>query len=142
MTTIAYRDGYLAADTAVFDRGVYCGEVIKIIKLEDGSLCGAAGALGDMQKFLAWLRGGQNGDRPTFEDSETEGIVIRPDGTFWWYGKDTSAQIAGAHQAIGSGFALAMGAMDAGASALTALEICARRDMYTRAPITLLKLGA
>lgn len=140
MTTIAFRGGILVSDTAVFDRGTYCGTVTKIHRAPDGSLFGAAGALGDMMAFEQWMRDGAPEPRPAFMDEDSEALVIRPDNTVWWYGKTQHSEIVGDYHAIGSGFRLAMGAMAAGASALRAIEICCDLDNCTRRPITELEL--
>lgn len=141
MTTIVFRDGVLAADTAVFDRGCYCGQAEKIHRAPNGSLFGAAGALGDLVRFKDWMMAGEPEDkRPEFRDDDSEAIVIRPDGTVHWFGTRDYAEIVGDFHAIGSGFRVAMGAFAAGATAEQAIEIAADIDSHTRRPIKVLKL--
>lgn len=140
MTTIVYRDGVLCADSAVFDRGTYCGSTEKIFLRDDGAAIGICGSLGEMLRFAKWFTDGEAGDRPSFDESNSEAIVIRPDGSIWWYGKDDHAEIIASSAAIGTGFQVAMGAMAAGASAERAMEIAADLDMMTRRPLHVLKL--
>lgn len=143
MTTIVFRDGVLAADTAVFDRGCYCGQTEKIFKSPNGSLFGAAGAIGDLIRFKEWMLAGEpEADRPQFKDEDSEAVVIRPDGTVHWFGTRDHAQINSAdnYYAIGSGFLIAMGAMAHGATAEEAINIAADLDSRTRRPLKILKL--
>ena len=141
MTTIAYRDGILAADTAIFDRGVYCGATQKIVRAPDGTMGGGAGALGEVKAALQWIKNGATGDPPKLSD-DSEVIVIRPDGSVWWLGSGSEwTQINAEYVAIGSGFRIALGAMAAGATAQRAIEICADLDNMTRRPICIERLG-
>lgn len=140
MTTIAYRDGVLAADTAIFDRGVYCGAIEKIFRAPDGSLFGVAGKLGDLTRFKDWMMAGEPDTRPEFNEEDSEALIIRLDGRVLWYGIIDFTEIVGDYHVIGSGFRVAMGAMAAGASALRAIEICCDLDDGTRRPIRQLEL--
>lgn len=142
MTTIIYRDGVLIADTAVFDRGCYCGEVVKIFKRDDGTMFGVAGAIGDLARFRDWMLAGETPDaKPTFDPgNDSEAIVIRPDGSAeWWGAADTAVPIVGAYHTIGSGFLIAMGALAHGATAEEAADICADLDSRTQRPFTVLR---
>lgn len=140
MTTIAYRDGVLAADTAVHDRGVYCGEVTKIYQYRDGTMGGAAGCLGDVAAMREFIASGGMNEPPEFKDEDSEGILIRPWGKVEWIGeKRKRIELTGEFFAIGSGFKLALGAMHAGADAIRAVEIAAHLDNHTRAPLTILR---
>lgn len=136
MTTICYRDGVLAADTAVFDRGTYCGQMVKIAAAPDGTIGGGAGAQADVSAMVEWLRGGMSGEPPTISDDDSEFIWVKPDGTMWWRGpRSKVTQVVADYLAIGSGFRLAMGAMAHGASARQAVEIACDLDNHTRRPI-------
>lgn len=142
MTTIIYRDGVLVADTAIFDRGCYCGEATKIFKRDDGTMYGVAGAIGDLARFHGWMIGGEPPDaKPSFDpQNDSEAIVIRPDGTVeWWGAADQAVTITGDFFAIGSGFRIAMGALAHGATAEEALAICADLDNSTRRPLIVLR---
>lgn len=141
MTTIVYRDGILAADTAVFDRGTYCGQATKIACAPDGSIGGGAGALGDVARFLDWLCDGKNGPAPEPVDDCTECFWVDPDSRAWWAHKGSCAtELKGDYFAIGSGFQLAMGALAMGATAIEAVNICCELDSMTRGPVITLAL--
>lgn len=141
MTTIIYRDGVLVADTAVFDRGCYCGQAVKIHKLPNGTMFGCAGALGDMSRFREWMgKGAPIEERPAFsQDNDSEALIVRPDGTVEWFGATDTIAVVGDFHAIGSGFRIAMGALAHGATAEEAIAICADLDNHTRRPITVLR---
>lgn len=126
----------MAADTAIFDRHCYCGEVTKIYPLPDGSLFGVAGAVGDLIRFRRWMFSGREGDF-RFTDEDSEALVVDPTGQVHWWGHadGSGVQIEGNYFAIGSGFRIAMGAMAAGASAESAVAICCNLDAHTRRPI-------
>jgi hypothetical protein len=81
MTSIAYRNGILAADTAIWSGGVIVAHQRKVAKL-DGYLFGAAGDPGAVQRFLkdgfaAWT----GGRMLKVTDQGFVGLVIRPDGS-------------------------------------------------------------
>lgn len=130
----------MAGDTAVYDRGCYCGKVQKIFRAPDGSLFGVAGRIGDLARFKAWMLAGQPKERPEFNEEDSEALIVRPDGKVEWYGKNDNTEIIGKFHAIGSGFRIAMGALAAGADAKRAIEICADLDEMTRRPIETLAL--
>ena len=141
MTTIAYRDGILAADTSIWDRGTYAGCVEKICRAPNGFMGGMAGCLGDTATFLAWLKAGAEGDPPASKDEDSEGLLISPDGTLEWIGcKDRRVVVDNPYFATGSGFRVAMGALHAGATAEKAIEVACDLDCTTQRPITVLKL--
>ena len=140
MTTIAYRNGVLAADTALFHNSLYCGMVDKINKVGD-FVYGFAGSLTAANQVWNWLlSGGDEGSKPNFTES-VEVLRIDLDGyvclalsdlTFRpWYGE---------FFAIGSGSEAAYGAMEAGANAEKAVKVACKLDAYTREPIKILKV--
>lgn len=138
MTTIAYRDGVMAGDTAVTDRGTYCGASRKVFH-HGGALLGFCGCLGAMAQVRDWFLAGAEGEPPELS-GDSEGLIIRTDGKAEWLGPPRKrVEIDGDYFAIGSGFQIAMGALAAGASAERAIEIACDMDVLTRRPITILK---
>jgi len=136
MTTIVYRDGVMAADTAVFDRGVYVGQAIKIFRSVNGTLGGVAGCFGDSSAFGVWFKNGFDEETPDFKDADSEGLIVHKNGDAEWVGKDKKRfPIQAEYHTIGSGFLVAMGALHIGASALRAVEVAADLDCTTRRPI-------
>jgi hypothetical protein len=141
MTTIAYRAGIMAADTAVFDRGCYCGQATKIFRTIDGRLGGVTGCMGDSTAFRDWFTAGADGEPPEFKDEESEGVIAYPDGRVEWigHGRKRYAFENAEFHALGSGFRIAMGALHAGMDAVRAIEIACDLDNNTRRPIIVLR---
>jgi hypothetical protein len=140
MTTIVYKDGVMAGDSAIFDRGTYCGSTPKVFRRSDGALIGIAGRLGELIAYKDWFLNGEQGERPKFADDESEAVIVRPDGTIWWVGQNDICQVTAEYACIGSGFKLAVGALEAGASVEAALWIAMRLDNMTREPMNVVKL--
>ncbi len=131
MTSIAYRDGILAADSRATagDHGwVKADEVQKIFRLPDGSLFAGAGDQGLHGALRAFLSE-ESGERPDIGDSDA--IQVMLDGKIWYYtGK--SVRVAKApFIALGSGLPALLGAMYAGASAQEAVAIACKIDPYS-----------
>lgn len=142
MTTIAYRDGVLASDSKISDRGCWVGNTRKIFRGPDGAIGGLAGCFGDLGIFRDWLAGGRQG-ACEFKDDGSEAILVLPDGTVWnvFHGGKVFEVTGSPFYAAGSGFRIAIGAMAAGADAITAINICAEYDDATRLPLHVLTIG-
>lgn len=130
MTTIAYRDGVMAADTGAWAGGACHPWADKIAIAADGSLYGAAGPAGACEEFLQWVRSGGRGDMPMPPgDLKEPGmslfivLVARPGEpgvevvTCFGVERYRRAQ----YYAIGAGAEVAYGAMWAGATATEAI---------------------
>lgn len=141
MTTIAYRDGVLAADTGVTSGGSYSGRVNKIQRVGN-ILVGACGTAKFCHKFHDYVRKGMRGNppigNPNSDDHGYMGILIMPGGIVVDWEDDGWATFTppayGA--AWGAGSSEAKGALMAGASAIRAIEIACALDYYTHEPIT------
>lgn len=140
MTTIAYRDGVMAADTASWDScGIFFGRSRKIYRLADGRVLGTAGSKSMALRVVAWLNG--SADRPTPNDERPTdrfaGIIADCDGRIFYMDAslEPSELLDCKFTAIGSGRELALGAMAMGASASDACCIAAKFDQGTRLPI-------
>lgn len=152
MTTIAYRNGILAADTATFihegNTRVPEGSGRKIVRLSDGSCVAGSGIKREISEFARWCETGNNPEkRPSFDLSTV--IRVWPDGRGEVYdGKYDERDISGCEfYAIGSGSAAALGAMYAGASASEAVQIAMKIDPWTDGevqiePLVLVALAA
>ena len=122
MTTIAYRDGIMAADMRAYDgRGdLPRGRKTKIENMS-GVLVGVSSAgLGVCDAVKDWIR---NGSDMSKKPEEIDGInfmaiMVYPDGTAKFFSQNWHASTTfDDFYAIGSGECLAMGALAAGASA-------------------------
>lgn len=135
MTTIAFRDGILAADTLVTIGTVRGGKSIKIGRTADGFRWGVTGSMQAIQSYRKWAEARQ-GDPPKFE--HTTFILVDPDGNVTdWYGEGW-CEVDALFSAWGSGDELATGAMAAGASAEQAIEIAIRFNTESGGEITVL----
>ncbi|SFI84433.1 hypothetical protein [Albimonas pacifica] len=140
MTTIAYRDGVMVADTGCWDGDTYVGEVVKAIRTSAGALVGVSGSAADAGRVFAWAEGGADG--PLEIKNGTEALLVSPEGAISFIETEgRPVPIKTEFAATGSGTTIAIGAMAAGASAERAVEIAAQRDAHTRGPFTVLRLA-
>jgi hypothetical protein len=168
MTVIAYRSGIMACDSCWATYGTQTVSAIKIVRLSSGALLGSAGDNDcramyelldkikspgklpsraeiaatklDYEGLIAFPKGGvymistgrhDETGYPLSEDGTTAGEA---DYGVW------SATTMGGYAAAGCGSAVALAAMDAGASAREAVQIACRRDVYCRLPIHVVRL--
>lgn len=138
MTTIAYRDGVMAADSGCFNNGLYEGEVDKIWVMPDVGVMACCGEYGAILKVVEWLKdGAQPNRKPRLsKESQFAGLLITPEGEVLHYqiGLRPLRIVADFH-AIGSGRQIAVGAMAAGASAEQAVQIACHYDRISMAPV-------
>lgn len=152
MTTIAYRNGVMAADTLTTGGDIRRGATSKIIRLQDGTLVGVSGAAGILGRVAVWFENAFQKDaiQPEFEDfpklparCEVYGIAARPNGMVCVFSIDGICQwVDTDFVATGSGNELAMGAMAMGASAREAVAVAAQFDVYTGGKIETLSVGS
>ena len=138
MTTIAFRDGIVAADTGCYNDGLYEGEVEKIWPLIDIGVLGCCGEYGAILKVVEWLRnGGETDSKPRLSrDSEFAGLLVNPSNEVFHYQISLRPlRINADFHAIGSGRKIAIGAMAAGASAEQAIKIACRYDHMSTEPV-------
>ncbi|MDB5612046.1 MAG: CcrSwift [Bradyrhizobium sp.] len=142
MTTIAYRDGVLAADTGMTIGDSRIGRVTKIVRGPNGNLGGAAGSCGYAQKFREWVAGGEQDSPPEPKEKENsfsdKGVVFRRDGTIDVHEVNGRFSCCANYYAFGSGRPEALGAMFAGADAETAIRAAIEHDSGTFGEIDVL----
>lgn len=149
MTTIAYKDGVLAADTRSSIGDSLLGDLVKIVRRPDGHLAGAAGSAAYLSAFHRWFLAGENGDPPHAGEAKDwldRGIIIifRPNGDVEVFEPEGSHLTHAPYFAIGSGRPEALGAMFAGGDAVTAVRAAIEHDAHTAGDIVVLshKRGA
>ena len=142
MTTFAYKNGFLAADTLITYGNGRLGHMSKIVKNDKGWLFAASGTIDGVKKILDWGRRGYI-DRGIPNIEGTDGFVVEPDGQTYSLvkGELVPFLITGKGYAEGTGGNYAEGAMEAGASAKQAVEIAMIYDTKTGGTIEVLKLG-
>jgi len=136
MTVIAYRDGVLASDSRItsgkdFLEGDSC---TKIYRLSDGSVVGLAGDNHNGLLLLEALREASTGDIRTLPKGpfkKAEALLVSPRRKVFMYsgGWYDDKHMQG-YYAIGSGSIVALGAMDAGATAVEAVKIGIKRSVF------------
>lgn len=138
MTTIAYRDGVLAADTLICESDRRVGRVVKIMR-RAGILAGVAGCLAHMQAFHSWFMGGMIGEPPAMKTGErTSDAIIVHDGRILGLGELGWDVMKANYYAIGSGAGVALGAMASGATAEQAVQAAIELDVWSGGDITVL----
>lgn len=144
MTTVAYKDGVMAADSGSWFSNVVYRGAIKIAKGHDGSLHGVCGNAPDAEGYLKWVNDGMVGDPPKPEATNREdgrsaflalvvpssGDVLRVWSAYGWENHNGVPCFA-----IGSGSEMAIGAMAAGADAEHAVGIVAEHSDYAALPV-------
>ena len=137
MTIIATDGRTMAADGLTTECGVIVAlDSVKVERLPDGSLFGAAGDCAGGDALRDWVICGGKGSFPSVEHAS--GLHLRVDGSIDLY--DTTCPSrplrCPAPMAIGSGMEPALGAMDAGATPRRAVEITIARTPTCGGKIT------
>lgn len=122
MTTIAVRDGIMAADSGVSQEEYCFGSTQKIQRLSDGSLIAAAGTRPLVQQFHRWMLGA--GQKPEPVESESFGALwLKSDGIWRISHKFEIYDDPWPFAAEGINVSFMLGAMAAGADAKRAVEL-------------------
>lgn len=147
MTTIAYRDGVIAADSRGTDDnyhpGIYRCE--KLFRAGDDIIATAGDDTTGMI-FVDWYTARTKGAKlkppSRLIDGEADFccLVLKKDGLYWCDKWCRLNKIFDEFYAIGSGAAYAMGAMAHGASAAEAVKTAMRWDPHTGGEVTQLTL--
>ncbi|MBB1614517.1 proteasome subunit beta [Pseudomonas sp. UMC65] len=131
MTTIAYKDGVIACDSRQTRADAIVSDDCLKCQVVDGVSFFLAGAVCDEKALIAAYFG-----TPSSAPVECSGYVV-DDGKLLMVGHDDRTGIWKQEldplnpDAIGSGSAYALAAMDMGASAEEAVRAAMRRDIYT-----------
>lgn len=163
MTVIAYRAGVMACDSCWSHNGTQVASMSKIKRLSSGALLGQAGdndarAIVDLLDKVKDPKHLPSRQALMSTRQDFTGLLALPRGGLWlittckfdaeWFPTDDDDDIGvwlaatmGGYAAVGSGADVAIGAMDAGASARRACEIACGRDMSCRLPITMVHLN-
>lgn len=135
MTTVAFRDGVMAADSACHDGSTFTHRLQKIHRMPNGALAAFAGDVEQAMALFDWLKGGQRGRKPKSRDVSV--LYVTPQRKILHYNGGRKAHvIAEPFYCIGSGADIAFGAMFAGADAKTAVRAAIKRDAFSRGPVT------
>ena len=130
MTIIAYRSSVMCSDSWVVSEDHMIHTRPKIVRMRNGGLCGAAGDCSAADQLLHWAEGSRRSKfcpHVTERDSY-DGLLVEPDGTMFRCEAGRMYRVEGPYAAIGSGAAVALGALHAGADAVMA---CAAAIKHT-----------
>lgn len=137
MTTVAFRDGCMAADTQI--TGDFIVRAQKIVRLPDGGVAGATGVWSRCYAGLRWLAEGEQGEPPKIKGATL--LIAKADGSLWLAENEFPAYpLLDKYTAVGAGAMAAMAAMNGGANAGDAVKAAVRLDAYTSDPIQILKI--
>lgn len=144
MTTIAYKDGVMAADGHCVNGWVVVSiNQVKMHRLPDGSICGGSGVVAHLARYIESLIAGTP-DRAALTNGteHSDVLLVRPSGLLEYHHRDGVDLLPDLKfHAIGSGWMTAIGAMEmGGASAKKAVEIARKRDMGTAGRIRTMQL--
>lgn len=109
---------------------------LKVHKLRNGCLFGWAGSLEDAERLKIALRK----DQAPPPNLELDAIMVEPMGDVYEFEGNLWRKMATDYTAIGSGSPYALGAMDAGADAVTAATIGSKRDIGSGGRIRVVRL--
>jgi len=133
MTTIAVRDGIVAADSQETNSH-YKQPCHKLYKAKN-AVIGTAGDSFNGMVFVEWYRDRRKAKPTTELDRPFECLVVTSSTIEIWNELLVPLVIHEPFWAIGHGGGIAMGAMAAGASAKEAVEIACRYDLYSIGPV-------
>lgn len=148
MTTIAWRSGILAGDSATTESGTLISLAPKVHKFKSGVIVGYAGDADSRALHRLLEKVKKPDDLPSVAKlrelkQDHAAIIVFPNWKVFAIdvGNDKGdycgvCEIAAPYYAIGSGGLVAMAAMAAGATAMKAVSIACDLDVHTRAPIT------
>lgn len=138
LTTIAYRDGVMAADTQATDYNAI-SRVQKLWRLPDGGVVGVCGETRRCYAGVKWLLDGEKGDPPSIEGAYL--IIVRADGTIWVAeGEFPAYPVMGDAIAHGCGRDAAVMAMRLGKSAVEAVFEACGQDAMSSPPVQSLEV--
>ncbi len=139
MTTIAYRNGIMAADTGCWLGASVHRWVNKLAPGPDGALHGVAGNGGECTAYLNWVLGGYQGDPPKprrVDDQPSFVVLVAPVAGPLRMITDTGEEVYDApYMAIGGGADTALGALFVGASARQAVQAAIEHSRYAHGAV-------
>jgi hypothetical protein len=135
MTTIAYKNGILAADRLAQMAG-WGVEITKIQRLPDGRLLGGAGNMDFLLQMYDWIATGEDPARfPSTQANKEDWepiLCVMPDGTLLRYERTPyPLELHTPFYAAGSGRDFALAAMHLGKSAPEAVAVASELDLNT-----------
>lgn len=142
MTTIAYKNGFIAADKLAGFSGM--GQRVTKITKHNGMLIGASGYLAQAATLIEWIKNGMNKeDFPvdqTGDERNCSCMVIKDSKIFLIMTTPVLVELEEDFFAIGSGRDFAISAMHFGKSAKEAVEFASIYDTNTGLGVDVLNI--
>lgn len=144
MTTIAFRDGVMAADSQAHADGVKFRNETKLFRVK-GNVIGLCGADVTGQMLLNWYENGAPEftltSRPSIADDYGFGaLVLNKSGLLYVDQHFQPVAVREPFHAIGSGAMAAIAAMYCGKNAIQAVQVAARVDRDTGGTVRHMRL--
>lgn len=141
MTTIAYRDGVMAADgRMVFDSTIMSDDTIKIFRLSDGALMAITGEESYGRAIINALET-EDEELPQ-APGDVNALLVEVDGTIKLFdGIGEFGVVETNYIALGTGAAFAYGALDSGCTAEEAVKAAIKRDPSSGGRVHIERLG-
>lgn len=145
MTTIAYRDGVLAADTLVTCNGTRTSFINKMFRVKGWMIAGS-GSLGTCFPVARWIE--EHDGNVCFpidwgKTDDSGALLVSPAGLVFTAdtGSNAVMRVDGPYQARGTGMDFALAAMALGSDARLAVEISLKHDVYSGGCINWMRLN-
>ena len=134
MTTIAWDGKILAVDSQCVASDIIINNNEQKLFLDVGPYKAVAisGSLQEMILFIRWLDRRDNTDQPELREGGVA-VCVCENGALYTYFSQHKGNPQPHHGIFtaGTGCEIALGAMEAGANAIKAVEIACKRDIYT-----------
>ena len=143
MTTIAYKEGILAADSQVTSGHIQSSSTFSKIKKFDEGYAAFSGLCSDISILFDLIKGREvEGET---KNIDATAIVMPNEGKPYQASVDSLGNLykhpINKFSAIGSGWTIAMGAMQSGASAKEAVKAAIKLDIYSGGAVKWKKKG-
>lgn len=145
MTTIAYRDGVLAADSMLSDNATLVGSFTKIRPVGDVGFLALAGQIGPNFKIMIdWLSKWPVIDEAPkcLADGDVSGIFALESGRVFQLVRGSPYEISAPFFADGTGRFIALGAMAMGATAEQAVDVAIHYDHHSGGTTQTVRVGS
>ena len=134
MTTIAWDGKILAVDSqcTVNDVVVSCDQQKLFLDVGPYRAVAITGSLQEMTLFVKWLDSHEDSAQPELRNGGVAACVCN-NGILWTYLSQHKGNPYPEYGMFtsGTGYEIALGAMEAGVDAITAVKIACKRDVYT-----------
>lgn len=143
MSTIAFKDGILASDSACLQSGTSIGKMKKVYRVGK-CLIGLCGETAFFTEFVDWFRDGAD-DADTFPwTGDWNALVVSPNNPITLYDNNSMTPLVFSKKdkyiAIGSGMDIALGCLYNGGSAKEAVQAAIKHNSSTKGPVRTYKV--